>query len=161
MRYDFQEKLPNILQWIKEEQSKAFIARQLECSTQTIARFLEKQGIDYQGNKSGKGISKKRRSMNLDEYLTGSLDIQSNKVRNKILKEGIKPHQCECCGNTEWMGQPIPLELHHKDGDRNHNELSNFELLCPNCHAFTDSYRGKNCRKDKGVENIDQLPKPD
>lgn len=57
------------------------------------------------------------------------------------------------------MGQPIPLELHHKDGNKNHNELSNYELLCPNCHAFTDSYRGKNCRKDKSVETIYQPPK--
>ena len=45
------------------------------------------------------------------------------------------------------MGYPIPLELHHKDGDRTHNELNNYELLCPNCHALTDSYRGKNSRK--------------
>lgn len=48
---------------------------------------------------------------------------------------------------TEWLGQPIPLELHHKDGNKNHNELSNYELLCPNCHALTDTYRGKNCQK--------------
>lgn len=63
------------------------------------------------------------------------------------MEEGIKPHQCECCKMTEWLGQPIPLELHHKDGNKNHNELSNYELLCPNCHALTDTYRGKNCQK--------------
>lgn len=159
MKSNLQEKLPDILQWIQEGQSKAYMARQLECSSQTVSRFIEKQGIDYQGNQSGKGISKKRYSMSLNEYLAESSDIQSNKVRNKILKEGIKPHQCECCGNTEWMGQPIPLELHHKDGNKNHNELSNYELLCPNCHALTDSYRGKNCRKDKSVETIYQPPK--
>jgi hypothetical protein len=34
------------------------------------------------------------------------------------------------------------LELHHKDGDRTNNILSNIELLCPNCHALTDNYRG-------------------
>lgn len=51
---------------------------------------------------------------------------------------------CENCKMTEWLGQPIPLEVHHKDGNRHHNELANYELLCPNCHALTDSYRGKN-----------------
>ena len=86
--------------------------------------------------------------MTLAEYLENSADIQTNKIRKKILEEGIKEHKCECCGLTEWMGKPIPLEVHHKDGDRSHNELSNFELLCPNCHAFTDSYRGKNSRKE-------------
>ena len=85
--------------------------------------------------------------MNLVEYLEKSQDIQSNKVRKKLLEEGYKTHKCECCDLTEWMGKPIPLELHHKDGDRNNNTIENYELLCPNCHAFTDSYRGKNCAK--------------
>lgn len=69
----------------------------------------------------------------------------------------MRMRYCDCCGNTKWMGYPIHLELHHKDGNRNHNELSNFEYLCLNCYVFIDPY----CRKDKGVENIDQLPKPD
>ena len=105
-------------------------------------------GIDYSGNQSGKGFKKKAPKMTLVDYLEKSSDIQTNKIRKKILEEGIKEHKCECCGLTEWMGKPIPLEVHHKDGDRSHNELSNFELLCPNCHAFTDSYRGKNSRKE-------------
>lgn len=64
--------------------------------------------------------------MPLQEYLNSSLDIQSNKVRNKLLRERYKNHQCECCGMTEWLGQPIPLELHHKDGNRNNNVLENY-----------------------------------
>ena len=36
------------------------------------------------------------------------------------------------------------LELHHIDGNHSNNELSNLTLLCPNCHALTDNYRGKN-----------------
>lgn len=158
-RTDLQEKLPEILRWIEEGQSKAYMARKLDCSPQTIARFIQRQGIKYAGNQSGKGFEKQRPSMTLEEYLHNSLDIQSNKVRIKLLTEGLKKHQCERCGNTEWLGQPIPLELHHIDGDKNHNELSNYELLCPNCHAFTESYRGKNARKDKCVETIYQPPK--
>ena len=103
--------------------------------------------IEYSGNQSGKGKTKNKTKMNLAEYLENSEDIQTNKIRKKILEEGIKPHKCDCCGLETWLGNPIPLELHHKDGDRTHNELSNFELLCPNCHAFTDSYRGKNSKK--------------
>jgi hypothetical protein len=40
------------------------------------------------------------------------------------------------------------LELHHKDGNHNNNTLENCLLLCPNCHALTDSYCGKNSRKN-------------
>ena len=46
----------------------------------------------------------------------------------------------------KWLGEPIPLELHHKDGDPFNNELDNLSILCPNCHAFTDNYRSKNKR---------------
>ena len=148
MRTDILERKEDILKWIEEKQSKAFIARELKCKQETLNNYLKKMNIEYEGNQSGKGMTKtNNRKMTFEEYLVNSKDIQTNKVRNKILEEGIKPHKCECCGNTEWMGNPIPLELHHKDGDRTHNELSNYELLCPNCHALTDSYRGKNSRK--------------
>ena len=71
----------------------------------------------------------------------------SHNIRNRILSEGIKEHKCECCGLTEWLGHPIPLELHHLNGIHTDNRLENLQVLCPNCHARTDSYRGKNCSK--------------
>lgn len=30
------------------------------------------------------------------------------------------------------------------NGDRTDNRLENLRLLCPNCHAQTDTYRGRN-----------------
>ena len=124
------------------------MARELGCNPKTINPLLEKLGLSYNGNQSGKGTNKTRSDgMTLLEYLKNSKDVQSNKVRIKLLKEGYKEHKCECCGNTEWLGQKIPLELHHIDGNRNNNVIDNFQLLCPNCHAFTDSYRGKNSAK--------------
>lgn len=56
----------------------------------------------------------------------------------------LRGYRCEKCGLSEWLDKDIPLEIHHKDGNSLNNELCNLELLCPNCHAFTDSYRGKN-----------------
>lgn len=56
--------------------------------------------------------------------------------------------KCENCGNTEWMGQKIPLQIHHIDGDSENNELENLQLLCPNCHALTENY----CKKKKASE---------
>ena len=113
----------------------------------TLNKYLTQMGIKYTGNQSGRGKTKQKDKWNLEEYLQNSIDIQSNKIRTKILEEGIKEHKCECCGLTTWLNRPIPLELHHIDGDRTHNEISNYQLLCPNCHSFTDSYRGKNSRK--------------
>ena len=72
-------------------------------------------------------------------------------LKNRLLSERLKEYKCESCGNTEWMGRPIPLETHHKDGDSFNNLLENLELLCPNCHSFTDTYRGKKLKKNKNV----------
>lgn len=147
MRTDILEKREDILTWIGENRSKAFIAKELNCKQDTLNKYLEQMGIVYKGNQSGKGFSKKTNGMTLIEYLNKSIDIQSNKVRKKLLQEGYKEHRCEKCGQTEWLGRPIPLELHHIDGNKKNNTLENFQLLCPNCHAFTDSYKGKNIAK--------------
>ena len=66
----------------------------------------------------------------------------------------VRNHQCELCNNTSWNGLPIPLELDHIDGDATNNFLVNLRLLCPNCHAQTDTYKGKNIghgRQSRGL----------
>lgn len=70
--------------------------------------------------------------------------INSNHLKERLLKEEIKKYECECCGNSMWMGKPIALELHHVNGIKDDLRLENLQLLCPNCHSFTDNYRGKN-----------------
>jgi len=34
------------------------------------------------------------------------------------------------------------------DGDSDNNAEENLQLLCPNCHAFTDNYKGANKGKN-------------
>lgn len=53
----------------------------------------------------------------------------------------LRGHQCEKCKNQIWLELPIPLEVHHIDGDRTNNKLENLELVCCNCHAQTDTWR--------------------
>jgi len=65
----------------------------------------------------------------------------------------LRGYKCENCGNETWLGQPIPLEVHHLDGDRLNNTLENLQLLCPNCHALTSNFKGKNNVGDKKVED--------
>lgn len=148
MRTDILERKEEIELWIAEGKTKAQMARDLGCNPKTINPVLERLGLQYNGNRGRKGQSKpNRHKLSLIEYLEKSTDIQSSKVKKKLLEEGYKEYRCECCGLTEWLEDSIPLELHHKDGNRFNNELSNFQLLCPNCHAKTSSYRGKNCSK--------------
>ncbi|MFD2718793.1 HNH endonuclease [Hymenobacter monticola] len=71
------------------------------------------------------------------------------RLRNRLIEHGIKGHRCEKCGLTEWQQEPIPLELHHANGINNDHRLANLQLLCPNCHALTENYRGKNQSRKK------------
>lgn len=43
------------------------------------------------------------------------------------------PLECNRCGYNE---HPKILQVHHIDRNRSNGDLSNLEILCPNCHAF-------------------------
>lgn len=87
---------------------------------------------------------KPKKAKPLSEILVENINYQSFKLAKRLLKEGIKECRCERCKRVEWEGIPIPLELHHINGTRTDNRISNLQLLCPNCHALTDNYRAKN-----------------
>jgi hypothetical protein len=48
---------------------------------------------------------------------------------------------------NSWLGQELILELEHKDGDNKNNERNNLEMICPNCHSLTETWRGRNKRE--------------
>lgn len=82
-----------------------------------------------------------------DVLISGEIRMSSHALKKRLIKEGIFEHRCDLCGITEWMGNPCPIELDHINGDRKDNRLQNLRVVCPNCHAQTDTYCGKNKRK--------------
>jgi hypothetical protein len=112
---------------------------------ETVAKRIRKLGLDTShivGSGHLKGKSHNYGTRPLDQVLVQRKLENTWRLRNRLIREQLKRHQCEMCLNVEWLGKPIPLELHHKDGNRTNNCLENLELLCPNCHAATDNYRG-------------------
>lgn len=73
----------------------------------------------------------------------GSTKVGASKTIRRYLHEKLDS-KCSCCGISEWMGNPITLEVEHIDGDSKNNTEENLTLLCPNCHSQTPTYKAKN-----------------
>lgn len=162
----YETKYPNweelVLNASYTSSSASEAAAELDVKYDTYKKYAIKYGC-FTTNQPGKGISKDRDSSKipLKEILEGyHPQYQSNKLRKRLLTEGIFIHECSNCTLTEWLGNPIPLELEHIDGNSSNNVLSNLTLLCPNCHSLTTTYRGKN-KLQEGVETKRQPSRSD
>ena len=113
-----------------------------------IHKAIEEYALDtshFTGQGWNVGLQFKPKDItDIGDILIENSSYQSYKLKNRLLKEGLKNAKCECCGLTEWRGKPIPLELHHINGNNRDHRLMNLQLLCPNCHALTNTYRGRN-----------------
>jgi hypothetical protein len=112
-------------------------------------KFAKNNNVDtshFKGQAWNKGdrIGPKRP---IEDYLNNTYPIQSGQLRKRLIREKFFEHQCSACKRETWLENPIPLELDHIDGNHSNNNLSNLRLLCPNCHALTPTYRGKNKKK--------------
>ena len=97
--------------------------------------------LDYShfvGKSFNKGRTFKKMRKDALEYCYRGSNINSHRLRERLIRDGYKEEKCEKCNRTEWEGEKIPLELHHKDGDHSNNEFNNLMIACPNCHAVLE-----------------------
>jgi len=135
-----------IIKACESELTMSRAASKLKIHFNTLKRRAILLGV-YKPNQSGKGTNKRHNGskLPLEEILNGlHPHYQTNKLRHRLIKEGIKEEKCEVCGITEWSDKKLSFELDHIDGDRTNHRLENIRIICPNCHSQTETYRGKN-----------------
>lgn len=116
----------------------------------TFTRHAKRLGV-YKPNPGGKGLNKPKEEgkgkIPLQDILNGNVpQYQTYKLKNRLINEGIKKNECECCGISSWNEKPLMCELDHINGNSNDHRLENLRILCPNCHSQTDTFRAKNIK---------------
>lgn len=156
--------MPNVAKW-KKLSDEEFAA--LVQESRSFYELAAKIGYEKTGGGTQASLKQAVKEKGLDtSHFTGQAwnknqfdySVFAKGTRKKNGKTTLAPlialrgHRCENCQLETWMDQPINLEIHHKDGDRSNNELDNLELLCPNCHSYTETF----CRKTKYIHIDDE-----
>lgn len=116
---------------------------------ETVKRWIKNLNLDTshftgQGHRKGSDTPVFEKIPLHQILIKNSTYTNSHRLKLRLISENYKQASCECCKLSNWLDSKIPLELHHKNGDRQDHTIDNLELLCPNCHALTDNYRAKN-----------------
>lgn len=100
----------------------------------TVKKILKKLNIDT-SHWTGMAWNRGERLKDWNKYSLPKY------FRKHLIKE--RGHRCENCNLSDWMGGPIPLELHHVDGNRTNHDIKNIQLLCCNCHGLTKNWKNR------------------
>ena len=101
------------------------------------------QGWNGHSNTTTKSGSKEK--YQLEEVFCKNSPVTQKILRGYVERHNILEYKCVNCGcDGNWQGGKISLEIDHENGDNTDNTVENLRYLCPNCHALTDTYRGKN-----------------
>lgn len=87
----------------------------------------------------------RKEKYSLDQVFVENTPVSQKVLRGYVQRHNIIEYKCQNCGcDGKWQNGIISLELDHINGNNTDNRIENLRYLCPNCHALTDTYRGRN-----------------
>lgn len=121
-------------------------------NNKTVLKRCHKLNIDISHLPSGQGDDR-HKGKYLKKYTIEEILVENSEyngggplLKKRLIKEKGFEYKCYNCNLTEWMGKPIPIEVEHINGIHTDNRIENLTFLCCNCHALTDTYKGKNVK---------------
>lgn len=106
------------------------------------ARYGFSSGAWAKAVDAGK-IRTRRNVTAIETWLVEHSTVNRQHLKRRLIAAGLKQDCCEECGIRDWLGRPITLALHHRNGVPRDNRLENLAILCPNCHSQTENFGGR------------------
>lgn len=146
------DNLSSVIEKIRETGTVYHAASMLGIKHATLTKYLKEAKVDYSKMlKPLFGGKSCTRNVPIEDYLSGKKGICAASLRIKLIASGLKENKCEICGRSKWMNKPIPLELHHKNGDHSDNRLENLQIACSNCHMQAHGYSNVSCMSTRST----------
>lgn len=119
----------------ESQYQRALLRRWISEEGLTTAHFL---GQAHQRGKPGPTPAKRPEEVLVKREST--YRTKTALLRRALSEIGV-PERCAGCGiGPCWRGKRLTLEVDHINGDRSDDRAENLRLLCPNCHATTDTW---------------------
>lgn len=98
-------------------------------SVKTLKLYIKKYKLDVSiceaNAHRAQRMSGKNRIPLSQILVENSTYLNFGRLKIRLIDEGLKVNKCETCGIDSWLGKPIVLQLHHKNGINNDNRLCN------------------------------------
>ena len=116
-------------------------------SIKGMKEYFDSLGIDYSKYLNNFYAHSHPRN-NIEDILVENSTYENiARLKIRLVNEGKMEYRCAICNNKGiWNNKPLVLTLDHINGKHLDHRLENLRFLCPNCHAQTETFAGKNVK---------------